>query len=215
MIGAKWIEERQKWQVQVVQIDGREVAREDPTSHEGEIGEPWVEECDFLLNASGVVNNWKWPKIPGRESFKGTGGVIHSAAWPKNVDLKGKTVSLIGNGSTGVQILPSILDDVEKVYVHIRSRTWITVGFASKYAGADGDNVVFTEEQKRYWAEHPGEYLKYRKDVELELNSRFRSFLRESSQQKVALEYSVGEMTGKLQAKAELIESMVPDFPVG
>jgi hypothetical protein len=51
--------------------------------------------------------------------------------------------------------------------------------------------------------------------VELELNSRFRSFLKESAQQKEAMKYSLGEMTGKLQAKAALIDSMIPDFPVG
>lgn len=51
---------------------------------------------DFLINASGVLNKWKWPAIPGLQSFQGK--LLHSAAWDDSVDLSGKRVGLIGNG---------------------------------------------------------------------------------------------------------------------
>ncbi|KAF2802377.1 FAD/NAD(P)-binding domain-containing protein [Mytilinidion resinicola] len=213
VIGAKWIEERQKWQVQVVETDGRDLMVSNRETKEGEKGAPFIEECDVFLNATGCFNDWKWPNIAGREKYRGE--LLHSASWPKSTNLAGKTVALIGNGSTGVQILPAILDQVEKVYVFIRSRTWITAGFAQKYAGPNGTNVVFSEEQKKRWEENPDEYLEYRKAIELELNSRFRLYLKDSPEQKEALDFSINQMAEKLAVKPEIIEKLVPDFAVG
>lgn len=180
---------------------------------DGEAGEPFIEECDVLINAGGCFNDWKWPTIPRRETFKGQ--MLHSAAWPQGATLKGKTVALIGNGSTGVQILPNILDDVERVYVYIRSKTWVTPSFAQKFAGPNGANVYFTDEQKEHWAQNPDEYLQYRKNVEQELNSRFRLYLKHSDAQKEALQYSISQMTEKLSAKPEIAERLIPEFAVG
>lgn len=213
VLDAQWIEEKQKWQVQVVQTDGREVMASNRHTRQGEQGEPWTEECDVFINATGCFNDWKWPDIPGRDAFKGQ--LLHSAAWPQDVSLTGKTVALIGNGSTGIQILPAILDSADKVYVYMRSSTWITAGFAQKYAGPDGGNVAFSEEQKRRWADNPDEYLEYRKAVELELNLRFRLFLENSKEQREARAFSTQQMAQKLSAKPEILEHLLPDFSVG
>lgn len=51
-------------------------------------------------------SNWKWPDIPGLHSFKGK--LLHSAAWDKNADWRGKKVAVLGCGSSGVQIVPTI-----------------------------------------------------------------------------------------------------------
>jgi cation diffusion facilitator CzcD-associated flavoprotein CzcO len=52
--------------------------------------------CDVLINASGILNNWRWPAIPGLQKFKGT--LLHTANWDDQVNLEGKHVGLIGNG---------------------------------------------------------------------------------------------------------------------
>ena len=52
--------------------------------------------CDILVNASGILNNWRWPAIPGLQDYKGT--LLHTANWDDSVDLTGKHVGLIGNG---------------------------------------------------------------------------------------------------------------------
>jgi Predicted flavoprotein involved in K+ transport len=51
-------------------------------------------------------SNWKWPDVEDRKNFKGI--LIHTARWPKNFDHKGKTIAVIGNGSTGIQVLPEL-----------------------------------------------------------------------------------------------------------
>jgi cation diffusion facilitator CzcD-associated flavoprotein CzcO len=51
-------------------------------------------------------SNWTWPDVEGLHSFKGT--LIHTARWPEEFDHRGKVLAVIGNGSTGVQLVPEI-----------------------------------------------------------------------------------------------------------
>ncbi|KAL2009965.1 hypothetical protein VTN00DRAFT_5772 [Thermoascus crustaceus] len=217
VVGAKWVEERQVWEVTVTRTDGRDLVISSPGVTEGETDDTWVEECDVFVNAGGFFNNWKWPSIPGREQFKGRS--LHTAHWPHDADkdIDGKTVALIGNGSSGIQVLPAIIDRVEKIYVHIRSPTWIIARIGEKFAGPKGTTLVFTEEQKKRWREHPEEYLKYRKDVENDVNERFLMYMDHTPEQEAARKYCVENLAEKLKqgGKPEWIEPLTPDFAVG
>lgn len=51
-------------------------------------------------------SKWKWPDVPGMQDFEGS--LIHTASWPEGFDCKGLRVAVIGNGASGVQILPAI-----------------------------------------------------------------------------------------------------------
>lgn len=81
---------------------------------------------------------WKWPKIPGIETFKGD--IFHTAAYKEGYDLKGKKVAVVGSGSSGVQVCASIYPEVEKLYTWVRSPTWITAAFGQQFAGESGRN---------------------------------------------------------------------------
>ncbi|KAI1019265.1 hypothetical protein LB503_009151 [Fusarium chuoi] len=212
---ASWIPEREVWQVTVTKTDGRDLVISSPGITDGETSSTFVEECDILINCTGFFNHWKWPNVKGREGFGGR--MLHSAAWPEDADkdIKGKTVALIGNGSSGVQILPAILDDAEKIYIHIRSPTWITTNFASKFAGPGGSNYDYSEEQKAAWAKDPETYLQYRRQIEQELNSRFGLYVDHSPEQKAAREYGIREMANKLGERQDLLQALLPDFAVG
>jgi hypothetical protein len=52
------------------------------------------------------LSNWQWPQIQDLQSFQGP--LLHSAAWNNNVDLTGKRVAVIGNGSSGIQLVTAI-----------------------------------------------------------------------------------------------------------
>ena len=65
---------------------------------------------------------------------------MHSAAWDAEYDLTGKTVAVIGGGSSAVQIIPSIQPRVKKLIPYLRSPVWITAGFGAKYAAPGGEN---------------------------------------------------------------------------
>lgn len=81
---------------------------------------------------------WKWPKIPGIETFKGD--IFHTAAYKEGYELKGRKVAVVGSGSSGVQVCASIYPEVEKLYTWVRSPTWITAAFGQQFAGEGGRN---------------------------------------------------------------------------
>lgn len=98
--------------------------------------------AEFFINAGGVLNNWKWPNIPGLQDFKGK--LMHSAHYEEGYDLTNKKVAVIGAGSSGVQIVAAIQHKVKHLYHWIRSPIWITAGFAQTWAGKNGANFRCT-----------------------------------------------------------------------
>src|SRR5690606_17874889 len=54
------------------------------------------------------------------------GPIIHSAQWDSSFDPAGKRVAIVGNGSTGVQILPWLARHAEHVTVFQRTPQWIS-----------------------------------------------------------------------------------------
>jgi cation diffusion facilitator CzcD-associated flavoprotein CzcO len=100
--------------------------------------EVFDDSAQFFVNAGGVLNNWKWPDIPGLKSFKGK--LMHSAHYEEGYDLTNKRVAVIGAGSSGVQIVAAIQRKVSHLYHWVRSPIWITAGFAQTWAGRNGAN---------------------------------------------------------------------------
>jgi cation diffusion facilitator CzcD-associated flavoprotein CzcO len=78
---ADWNEEAGLWYVEATNTDSGEIVK---TS------------CNVLINAGGILNSWRWPAIPGLQSYRGK--LVHSAAWDQDLVLAGKVVGLIGNG---------------------------------------------------------------------------------------------------------------------
>ncbi|KAF2481574.1 hypothetical protein BDY17DRAFT_254384 [Neohortaea acidophila] len=214
---ARWIADREVWQITICKTDGRDLVISSAGVAEGESDTTFVEECEVFVNCCGFFNNWRWPDVQGREKFAGR--LLHSAAWPEDADndLDGKTVALIGNGSSGVQILPAIINRVKKVYVHVKSRTWVTAAIAQRFAGPNGSNLYYTEEQKAAWAADPKAHLEYRRMIESEINNRFSLYIDHTPSQKAAREFSVDDMTTKLRngGKEDLLSALLPDFAVG
>ncbi|KAI9745058.1 MAG: hypothetical protein M1818_001336 [Claussenomyces sp. TS43310] len=193
VIGAWWNEELGEWKIKIQPGDNADAA--------------FYDSGHILINATGVLNSWKWPDVPGVEKFSPR---LHTAAWDHSVDLTNKTVGVIGNGSSAVQVIPAIFPKVKKLECFIRSSSWVTAGFAQKYAGEHGANFNYTDEQKKTFAEHPDEYLKYRKAVENEVNQNFSMMIKGTPEQTEALEFARMEMARKLSGKKELIEKLIP-----
>ncbi|KAH8203068.1 hypothetical protein TruAng_002796 [Truncatella angustata] len=204
LTGAWWEQDQNRWKVKVQPND-------DPASE-------FFDYSDILINATGVLNNWKWPAVPGLEKFKNK---VHTAAWDDNIDLNDKVVGVVGNGSSSVQVVPAIYDkrfakEVKRVVAFMRSPTWVTAGYAPKFAGEGGSNFRYSEEQKKTFAQNPEEYLAYRKAVEREMNSTFAIMIKGTKEQLDAYEFATNEMKRKLKKKPELAEKLIPNtFPVG
>ncbi|KAH8984127.1 FAD/NAD-P-binding domain-containing protein [Lactarius akahatsu] len=67
-------------------------------------GETQVTRATAIVSAIGVLVVPKFPKLQGIESFKGE--VFHSARWRHDVNLHGKRVGVLGNGSSAYVVLP-------------------------------------------------------------------------------------------------------------
>ena len=80
-------------------------------------------QADAIIAATGVLHHPRFPEIAGLESFEGD--CFHSAQWPDGVDLTGKRVAVVGNGSTGVQIVTALAGVAAHVDHFQRSPQWI------------------------------------------------------------------------------------------
>ena len=79
----------------------------------------------FLIAATGVLSVPYIPDVPGRDDFRGE--AHHTGLWPAEpVDFVGKRVAVVGTSSSGVQVVPTILDDVESLTVYQRTANWCT-----------------------------------------------------------------------------------------
>lgn len=89
-----------------------------------------------------------------------------------------------------------------------------------------------SEEQKTKFRNEPETYLKYRKEVEHELNTRFKfvcdrislqptlsltqtQIIKDGPEQAEAVKFSVNQMRSKLGDNSPLIKYIIPDFAVG
>jgi cation diffusion facilitator CzcD-associated flavoprotein CzcO len=79
----------------------------------------------FFIAATGVLSVPFFPDVPGREDFRGES--YHTGRWPvKPVDFAGKRVAVVGTGSSGVQLIPIIAEEVASLTVYQRTANWCT-----------------------------------------------------------------------------------------
>jgi cation diffusion facilitator CzcD-associated flavoprotein CzcO len=79
----------------------------------------------FVVAATGVLSIPYLPDIPGREDFAGES--YHTGLWPdRPVDFAGKRVAVIGTSSSGVQVVPAIVEQVASLTVYQRTANWCT-----------------------------------------------------------------------------------------
>ena len=103
---ASFDEMRDVWVLEVESPDGLEII-----------------EANAIVNAVGTFANPKLPHFEGQESF--TGPMIHPSRWPEDFDATGKRIAIIGNGSTGVQLLAPVAAEADQVFVFQRTPQWI------------------------------------------------------------------------------------------
>lgn len=99
---------------------------------EVELGNGEKQSCDFLIAACGILVRPKYPDLEGLDSFAGE--VVHSARWNHDLDLRGKRVAVIGNGSTGIQMIDPLTKICSKVVSFQRTPQWIVPIPNKKYS---------------------------------------------------------------------------------
>ncbi|MBU6392972.1 MAG: NAD(P)-binding domain-containing protein [Sphingomonadales bacterium] len=197
--GAVWDEAAAKWHVKLQAADGT-------------VSEKVV---SAVLLAHGVLNRWKFPAIPGIESFAGP--KMHTAGWDTSVDLKGKKVAVIGTGASAAQLVPAIADEVAELTVFQRSKHWV-LNNPDINIGVN-DNVRFALRMiptykewfrfRVYWFTGDGLYG----NVLMEENWAGDP-ASISAQNDGARQYALNYIRTKLARRPDLIEQMTPDYPI-
>ncbi|KAM0293660.1 hypothetical protein ACHAPM_011584 [Fusarium culmorum] len=161
------------------------------------------QECDWLISGASILNAWRWPAIPGID----------------NVDVAGKHVGLIGNGSSGIQILPKMQDNTEKVLAcafnrkadhvttFIREATWISATPGMEYR-------KYTDEEREEFVLHPDKLTELRKASEKAIGEIFPVMFDGSAAQKQLEGFIKDRMIEKLNNK-DLERLLIPDFAFG
>ncbi len=98
---------RSTWHLTLVRSDG---AREE-------------RDVNVVVSAAGLFATPKTPDLPGADEFDGA--IVHPTQWTSHHDIRGKRVAVIGNGSTGVQLLAPVAEEAERVHVFQRTAQWI------------------------------------------------------------------------------------------
>jgi 4-hydroxyacetophenone monooxygenase len=85
---------------------------------------PKTVEVNAVISGAGLFATPKIVDFPAKDTFKGR--IVHTARWDDNLDLKGKRVAVIGNGSTGVQLLSAVAREAKHVSVFQRTPQWVS-----------------------------------------------------------------------------------------
>ena len=90
---------------------------------QGPDGERVERDVNMVVSAAGVFAKTKLPDIDGIDEFEGT--IVHPTQWTSELDMQGKRVAVIGNGSTGVQLMAPVAEKAEHLSVFQRTPQWI------------------------------------------------------------------------------------------
>jgi 4-hydroxyacetophenone monooxygenase len=101
-----WNEGDAMWEIHIDGPSGEEVLR-----------------SNAVITSVGFLNRPNMPDIEGMDSFKGPSW--HTARWPKDMDLAGKRVAVIGTGCTGFQMIPELALEAGHVTVFQRTPQWV------------------------------------------------------------------------------------------
>ncbi|KAI8656424.1 hypothetical protein LRP88_11729 [Fusarium phalaenopsidis] len=207
VIGLQWVEDEGLWTVKI------------EVTAPGQAPRIEVSQSEVVISAVGILNNWKWPEIKGLHDFEGK--LLHSANWDSSWDFEGKTVALLGCGSSGIQILPHFQRSCPKVYNFVRGGTWISQPFGSTFTekilanSTDPGNYSYTDEEITRFEQDPKYYNRFRKEMESFINKDFPSLFPGSAEERISTQKIKDNMKQKLLSKPGLYEALEPRFTPG
>lgn len=118
-----------------------------------ELGDGSGDEADVVIAATGVLHHPRYPDIDGLDTFAGPS--FHSARWDHGVSIAGRRVGVVGTGSSAIQIVTGIVDEVAELRLFQRTAQWI----------APAPNPGYTEEEKATFRRTPAAMQAIRDEV--------------------------------------------------
>ncbi len=167
-----------------------------------------------LVSAIGQLSDPSVPPIPGADDFKGD--IFHSMHWPQDLDVRGKTVAVIGTGATAMQLVPTIAADAESVAVYQRTPQWVRD--IPGYSDPISDNVQYLLRHvpmyaawfrfNMFWRYGDGLLKFLRIDPSWEHPDRAVNIVNDRHRQEMA-----DFIASELAERPDLIDKCIPDYP--
>ncbi len=195
---ARWNTATDQWDVTITTPDGK---RE-------------THSADYLFSAVGILNIPKYPQIDGLDEFAGE--VYHTSRWPAEADLSGKRVAVIGNGASGMQVAPAIVDEVSRMTIFARSKQWAAPFPQFRKKVPEGVRYLMQVvplyrawlEQRLSWTFNDRVHGTLFRDPEWEHPERAVNEINDAHR-RVFTRY----VEEQLQDRPELIERVLPEYP--
>jgi len=124
-----------------------------------------TDEADFVIAATGVLHHPAYPDIEGLDTFGGAW--FHSARWDHDVTLAGKRVGVVGTGSSAIQIVSALVDQVGELRLFQRTPQWI----------APAANPAYSEEEKATFRQDPAAMEAIREETSRAITDGFANVL--------------------------------------
>jgi cation diffusion facilitator CzcD-associated flavoprotein CzcO len=144
--------------------------------------------CRWVIVATGRLSEKRMPDVPGLDSFAGP--VFHSSEWPRDLDLAGKRVGLVGSGASAVQILPRMAEVADEIILFQRSAAYVV----------PRDDRAYTEGEKAAWRDEPESLVKLRAQMFWDAETGFAARLG-----------AAGPLTALRDRARRHLEAQIPD----
>lgn len=202
---AEWSQATGKWRVTISQQQQQQ--DESDGGGSGSSTRTFVDEAHFLITGTGHFSDPRLPAYPGMADYGGH--LRHSSNWDAAFDARGKRIAVIGNGASGIQVLPPLQKVAAHVDHYARSPTWVAAPIGGE------DYARFVEEKIGEARRSPAGYVGFRKALEATLFSRFGGIFRQTARSDEARESITALMAKRLGDRDDLAGQIIPSFPVG
>jgi len=195
---AEWQEDAGNWKISL-----RQKAPDGQTKE-------FTEECDLFFYATGILNNFKMPNIPGLDKFNGR--VVHTARWDEKYQKEqwaNDRVAIIGSGASSIQTVPTMQPHVKHMDIFVRTGVWF-VQIANNY----GQNKEYDEQERETFRHDPKALVAHAKDLEGQVNGMWGMFYNDSEIQNGAQEHFRARMAEFIKDE-RLLKGFTPKFAIG
>ena len=179
----------------------------------GPNGDRVSRDANAVVSAAGLFSKPKLPDVPGVEDFQGT--ILHPTQWTPEQDVQGKRVAVVGNGSSGVQLVAPVAEEASHVSVFQRTPQWI----------APRPNYGKKVEPEIQWLFEnlPGYWNWARYTSIIGLMTWHEDFLTPdpdweakggyiTQKSEELREFMVGYIQGQIGDRSDLLEQLIPDY---
>lgn len=199
VVGCYWQGEKGEWLVKLREHRPGQEPRE------------FEDHCHMLLHGTGLLNNFKWPDIPGlKDKFKGK--VVHTASWPKDYQEKewaNDRVAVIGSGASSIQTVPTMQKHAKHLDVFVRTGVWFV-----ELASNTGQNKIYSQEERDTFRHDPKALVAHAKSIEDQVNGLWGAFYEGTEAQQMAKQIFTTRMAEWIKDE-RLLRGFTPEFGVG